>query len=120
MRYFNNITNIKEGQLIYRRLAMLNHPDLGGNPNVMKKINIEFDIFKKRIKNPNISFRHLKVDDYVIINLSRSKIVSLSRNTFIARSESTNREAVFSRDTGICIVNPKFKAENINKLENVS
>ncbi len=49
MQYFNTSSSFSEQKLIYRRLAMLNHPDMGGNPEVMKKINIEYDKLKKTI-----------------------------------------------------------------------
>lgn len=110
MSYFNNITNSNEAKLIYRRLAMLNHPDLGGNPEVMARINNEYNNFKKSISKKPSEFETLQPGDYVIINTSKSRVISVSQNTFIARSEFSKRQAVFSIQTGICTTNPKFKA----------
>jgi len=52
MKYFNNVVNLEELKSEYRRLAMENHPDLGGDNEAMKDINAEFEmmfiILKKR------------------------------------------------------------------------
>ena len=120
MDYFNNITNINEAKLIYRRLAMLNHPDLGGNPEVMTKINIEYKGLKRSLETSEVNKLQLNPGDYVKINGSKSLVISVSRNTFIARSNITNRQAVFNLKTGICLSNPKFKAEIQKSISNVS
>lgn len=111
MDYFNKITNINEARLIYRRLAMLNHPDLGGNPEVMARINYEYNTLKKSLIEPDNKLLEINPGDIVVINESQSIVVSVSENTFIARSKVTNRQAVFNLKTGICISNPKFKTE---------
>jgi preprotein translocase subunit YajC len=110
MEYFNNFSSLSELKLIYRRLAMLNHPDMGGNAEVMKKINIEFKQTKDKIENRSNSFNNLTIGNNVIINGSHSIIVSTTDTTFTAKSDYTNRMAEFSKETGICITNPKFKA----------
>lgn len=50
--YFNNITSLGELKKQYRKLAMENHPDKGGDENTMKAINAEFsrlyDVWKGR------------------------------------------------------------------------
>jgi len=97
---------------------MLNHPDMGGNPEVMKRINIEFDLIKKQISNKQASFNTICVGDIVIINKSVSKVIASSLNTFTAISEYSHRSAVFSKKTGICITNPKFKASIPKKISN--
>ena len=97
---------------------MLNHPDMGGNPEVMKRINIEFDLIKKQFSTKQASFYDICVDDVVIINKSVSKVVATSINTFTAISEFTQRSAIFSKSTGICITNPKFKASIPKKISN--
>ena len=120
MEYFNNITNLNELKLIYRRLAMLNHPDMGGNIEVMKKINIEFELTKKQLINQGRIFDNLKVGDSVIINGSTSIVISVKRNSFTAQSEYTQRQAEFSKSTGVCIVNPKFKVTIPKMINNAN
>lgn len=43
MKYFTNCTTLDELKKEYRRLAMLNHPDRGGDEETMKAINNEYD-----------------------------------------------------------------------------
>lgn len=43
MKYFTSCTTLDELKKEYRRLAMLNHPDHGGNEETMKAINNEYD-----------------------------------------------------------------------------
>lgn len=88
---------------------MLNHPDMGGDIEVMKKINIEFELIKKQINTQNKLFNDLKVGDSVVINGSTSMVISVNLSSFTAQSEYTQRKAEFSKSTGVCINNPKFK-----------
>ena len=44
MKYFNNIYTLNELKKEYRRLAMLYHPDRGGDNETMKEINAEYDL----------------------------------------------------------------------------
>lgn len=50
MKYFANINNLDALKAAYRRLAMQNHPDKGGNPETMKAINNEYEATFERIK----------------------------------------------------------------------
>ena len=43
MKYFKNINSLEELKKEYKRLAMKNHPDRGGNEEVMKMINTEYE-----------------------------------------------------------------------------
>lgn len=43
MKYFSNCRTLDELKKEYRRLAMLNHPDRGGDDETMKAINNEYD-----------------------------------------------------------------------------
>lgn len=43
MKYFTNCKTIEEAKKLYRRLAMENHPDRGGDLDTMKAINAEYD-----------------------------------------------------------------------------
>ena len=42
MTYFKNCTSIEEVKKLYRTLAIANHPDKGGNLEVMQAINAEY------------------------------------------------------------------------------
>ena len=43
MKYFNNCHTLDELKKEYRRLAMQNHPDRGGDAEIMKAINNEYE-----------------------------------------------------------------------------
>lgn len=56
MNYFNNITTVEEAKKHYRTLAKENHPDKGGDAEIMKAINNEYDfICAKILKGENLS-----------------------------------------------------------------
>lgn len=50
MKYFTNCKTIEEAKKLYRRLAMENHPDRGGDLDTMKAINAEYDEFFNTFK----------------------------------------------------------------------
>ena len=51
MKYFVNVTSLEELRKQYRRLAKINHPDMGGSAEEMKIINIEYEIQFKSLEN---------------------------------------------------------------------
>ena len=51
MKYFTNCHTIEELKKEYRRLALENHPDRGGDEEIMKIINREYEIMAKRLEN---------------------------------------------------------------------
>lgn len=54
MTYFNNCANLDELKKEYKRLAKLNHPDLGGSTETMQEINAEYEkVFKVLQKKHN-------------------------------------------------------------------
>lgn len=42
-QYFENVKTLNDLKAEYRRLAMANHPDLGGSTAIMQQINAEYD-----------------------------------------------------------------------------
>lgn len=50
MKYFNNCKTLEELKKEFRRLAMLHHPDRGGDAETMKQINAEYDIIFPELK----------------------------------------------------------------------
>ena len=51
MKYFSNCKTIEEAKRLYHKLAMANHPDMGGNTQTMQDINNEYDIIAERLAN---------------------------------------------------------------------
>lgn len=49
--YFDNVKNLKELKERYRKLAMENHPDKGGDQETMKRINCEYKLVFEKVKN---------------------------------------------------------------------
>lgn len=44
MTYFNNCNKLDELKAEYRRLTLKYHPDVGGDVEIMKEINVEYEI----------------------------------------------------------------------------
>ena len=51
MTYFKNINSLAELKKEYRHLALENHPDKGGNTEMMQQINVEFERLHEIWKN---------------------------------------------------------------------
>ena len=51
MKYFTNCKTLEQLKAEYKKLALKNHPDCGGDENVMKEINKEYDIVFPKLKN---------------------------------------------------------------------
>lgn len=50
MTYFKSITTLAELKATYRTLALIHHPDKGGNLEVMKAINNEYETLFEQLK----------------------------------------------------------------------
>ena len=55
MKYFTNCKTLEELKQTYKKLAIKNHPDVGGDENVMKEINKEYDEVFPRLKNIHVN-----------------------------------------------------------------
>ena len=55
MKYFANIKTLEELKKEYKRLALENHPDRGGDVEVMKAINAEYDIMFNKVKDIHVN-----------------------------------------------------------------
>jgi curved DNA-binding protein CbpA len=52
-KYFEGCTSLDEVKSLYKQLAMLHHPDRGGDTATMQKINLEYESI---MKNPLFKF----------------------------------------------------------------
>ena len=50
-KWFTGITTLDELDKMYKKLARRHHPDVGGNEETMKEINVERDELRQVIKN---------------------------------------------------------------------
>ena len=51
MKYFTNVNTLDELKKEDRRLAFANHPDRGGDVEIMKAINAEYEALHEILKN---------------------------------------------------------------------
>lgn len=51
IKYLKEVKNLQELKTLYFKLSKENHPDHGGNHEIMKIINNEYDYLKKILKN---------------------------------------------------------------------
>lgn len=51
MKWFKNVTTLDELRKTYKKLIVLHHPDNGGDEEIVKAINSEYDILFKQLKN---------------------------------------------------------------------
>lgn len=49
MNYFTECTSLEELKQLYRKLCVKNHPDMGGDVEVMKDINVQYKEALKRL-----------------------------------------------------------------------
>lgn len=55
MKYFNNIHSLEELRKEYKRLVKQYHPDNGGDPEIIKAINAEYEKAFEALKNADTS-----------------------------------------------------------------
>ncbi|MBN2611164.1 MAG: J domain-containing protein [Bacteroidales bacterium] len=110
MKYFKDVLTVEELKSVYRRLAMLYHPDRGGNIDEMKKINSEYSELSKEIGKTPDSFMNIRVGNTIYVNRTKCIVTSVERSCFMARSLETCRETYFSKSTGYAMLNFKYKA----------
>jgi len=56
MKYFTNVKDITSLRKLYYKLALINHPDKGGNEETMKAINNQYETASRNIINGNTEF----------------------------------------------------------------
>lgn len=111
MRFFpDNIVSEVQARLNYKRLAVLFHPDMGGNEEIMREINQEYELIKKRLRKYREGFDNLKVGDSVLVNGTECEVTAVFEKTFIAKAKGRHRLAVFEKKTGCSVYDKKYKA----------
>ena len=60
IKYFYNCHTLEEVKRKYKELAMLHHPDRGGNTATMQEINLEYEEIQK---NPLFDFSNETEED---------------------------------------------------------
>lgn len=86
-KYFKNIYSLEELRKVYKKLAKENHPDNGGSEEVIKVINVEYEIVFKMLKKSdtaNSEKYNMAADEQIrkIINM----IINLNINIEICGS----------------------------------
>ena len=56
MNFFENVKTLDELRKEYRRLAMIYHPDKGGDTALMQVLNNQYERLSKRLINSNTDF----------------------------------------------------------------
>jgi len=129
-----NAESMIELKSLYRKLASIHHPDKGGNSSVMQRINDQYQIMKKRIKQAACEYnssgreRQASTDDFsdikvgarIYVNGTMCEVIQVDCNTFHAVAISHNRQAVFCKHTGYGKYNHKIKASFSQEKQNCS
>ena len=117
----DNIQSEAQIKLNYKRLALLYHPDRGGNEELMRELNVEYDYLKHLIKAKNLTkkkviseFALLMIGDTVYVNGTECVVVDVFPHSFIARAKGRAKLAIFDKETGYAINNRKYKASLTN------
>ena len=110
MTYFNDVLSANQLKSVYRRLAMLYHPDKGGNLGVMQKINIEYSLLAREMEKVPRSLAEIRVGNTIYVNKSKCIVTHVDKFSFKAKSLETKRETFFSKTTGFAMLNFKYKA----------
>jgi preprotein translocase subunit YajC len=111
MRFFpDDIETEVQARLNYKRLAVLYHPDRGGNEEIMREINREYNEIKKQLRKRREGLLHLKPGDRVIVNGTECEVTAVFEKTFIAKAKGRHRLAIFDKETGYAVYDKKYIA----------
>ncbi len=111
MKYFpDDIRSEAQARLNYKRLALLYHPDKGGDEEIMREINAEYNLIKTRLRKTAQKLMNVKVGDTVYVNGTECEVTAVFKETFIAKAKGRHKLAVFDKKTGRGVYNKKWKA----------
>jgi len=103
MKWFKNIETLEELRKLYRKLAMENHPDKGGQVKDMQEINNEYELLSKNLINGNANFsegrkyyehetsKNIKVKIDEILNLTGIEIEIMGSWIWVTGNTRQNR-----------------------------
>lgn len=60
MTYFKNINDLSLLRKLYYKLALIHHPDRGGDIRIMQEINNQYEAYSKRLIAGNSDFSNLR------------------------------------------------------------
>jgi hypothetical protein len=104
MKWFKNIETLEELRKMYRKLAMENHPDKGGQVKDMQEINNEYEHLSKNLINGNANFsegrkfyeheisKNMKVKIDEILNLTGIDIEIMGSWIWVTGNTRPNKE----------------------------
>ncbi len=114
MRFFSDdIDSEVQARLNYKRLAVMYHPDRGGNEAIMREINQEYEIVKKKLRKIKHGLREIEVGDTVVVNGTECEVKAVFAETFLAQAKGRIRMAVFDKNTGWDVHSKKYKARPV-------
>lgn len=73
MNYFKDCKTLQEAKILYKKLALQHHPDRGGDPEVMKAINLSYENF---LKNGANKFDSEKFNEEIRLNEEYNEAIS--------------------------------------------
>ena len=111
-----NATSLRELKALYRRYASIHHPDKGGNPLTMQKINRQYEAMKIKLKQDqhsnvyHIDFSDITVGSRLFINNTQAEVIAVDEHYFRVVAIGRNRQAQFDKKTGLGRFNQKLRA----------
>ena len=110
MTYFKEILTPEELKALYRRLALMYHPDKGGSVDKMQRINKEYSYLSREFYKIPRCLNEVKVGNLIFVNNTKCIVTEVNEKYFKAKSIESLREAYFSKSSGFAMLNYKFKA----------
>ncbi len=116
MKFFpDDIRSEAQMRLNYKRLALLYHPDMGGNEEIMRQINMEYNEIKAMFRKKTQALMNVKVGETVFVNGTECVVTVVFKNTFIAQAKGRHKLGIFDKKTGRGVYNKKYWATPLLK-----
>ena len=130
--YFANVSEISELKGQYRRLAARFHPDRGGCPTLMTRINVEYEELLASLKSGQApvrrrayqppprqerrrerrrrGFQDVQVGQVLYVNGTPCEVLEVTRDAFRAVAIGRTRQTWFNKSNGYGRYNKRFRA----------